>query len=381
MPDALSVGLVVLASTLALAAWRYPLPAAAVFAAGAFIPGVIIGERWWSELPNAVTVDVMGLSFVVGARLGGATAIPGLALAVLAATAGELSPGSQVRTLVFTVPAWTAGRVLRSHNQIAAQLDARGRELERERHTYEREKVRYERARIARDLHDVVGHHLSAMVVQAGAGRRAIADDARTAADSLTNIQATVHLAEQQLDDLASLAGKIEADRTTGAAGAPDSTGDQSDQLDQLVRRATAAGLQVDYSIATTTGELPPQLSQAIYFVSQEGITNALKHAAGAPIRIAIDGDETTVTVTVENGPPTRESSGLETTGGGFGLEGLRQRLRALDGSLAAGPTDNAGWRLAARLPRNVPHAVVDRPAPSSKHRRRTTPATRSGRA
>ena len=121
-----------------------------------------------------------------------------------------------------------------------------------------------------------------------------------------------------------------------------------------LVAAAVIVGLQVDYSIATTTGELPPQLSQAIYFVSQEGITNALKHAAGARIRIAVDGDETTVTVTVENGPRTRESSGLETTGGGFGLDGLRQRLRALDGSLAAGPTDKAGWRLAARLPRNA---------------------------
>jgi signal transduction histidine kinase len=354
MPDALSVGLVVIASALALAGWRYPLPAAAVFAAGAFIPGVIIGERWWNELPNAITVDLMGLSFVVGARLGGAAAIPGLALALLAATAGELSPDSLVSTLVFTVPAWAAGRVLRSHSQIAAQLDGRGRELERERDTYEREKVRYERARIARDLHDVVGHHLSAIVVQAGAGRRAIAGDPRTAAGSLTNIQATVQLAEQQLDDLASLAGATEGDRTAGAAGVPASAGDRAAQLDQLVRRATAAGLQVDYSIATTTGELPPQLSQAIYFVSQEGITNAMKHAAGAPIRIAVDGDETTVTVTVENGPRTRESSGLETTGGGFGLEGLRQRLRALDGSLAAGPTEGVAWRLAARLPRNA---------------------------
>ena len=354
MPDALSVAVVVLASTLALAAWRYPLPAAAVFAAGAFIPGVIIGERWWNELPNAITVDVMGLSFVVGARLGGATAIAGLALAVLAATAGEVSPGSQVSTLVFTVPAWAAGRVLRSHTQIAAQLDARGRELERERDTYEREKVRYERARVARDLHDVVGHHLSAIVVQAGAGRRAIAGDLPTAADSLTNIQATVRLAEQQLDGLASLAGESEEDRAAGAAGGPYSAGDRSAQLDQLVRRATAAGLKVDYSIATTTGELPPQIGQAIYFVIQEGITNALKHAAGAPIRIAIDGDETTVTVTVENGPRALEPSGLESTGGGFGLEGLRQRLRALDGSLAAGPTENAGWRLAARLPRNA---------------------------
>ena len=357
MPEAVSVGLVVLASTLVLAGWRYPLPAAAVFAAGAFIPGVIIGERWWNELPNAITVDVMGLSFVVGARLGGAAAIPGLALAVLAATGGDLSPVSQVSTLVFTVPAWAAGRVLRSHSHVAAQLDARGHELERERETYEREKVRYERARIARDLHDVVGHHLTAIVVQAGAGRRAIARDPRTAADSLTNIQATVQLAEQQLDDLASLAGETERNRTTGAAGAPDSPADRYEQLDQLVRRATAAGLQVDYSIATTTGQLPLQVSQAIQFVSQEGITNALKHAAGAPIRIAVDGDETFVTVTVENGPPTHESSGLETTGGGFGLEGLRQRLRGLDGSLAAGPTETAGWRLAARLPRNPTHS------------------------
>ena len=353
MPEALSLGLVVIASALALTAWRYPLPAAAVFTAGAVIPGVIIGQRWWNALPNAITVDVMGMSFVVGARLGAAAAIPGLALVLLAATAGDLAPALPVSVLVFTLPAWAAGRVLRSHSQIAGQLDARGRELARERDTYEREKVRYERARIARDLHDVVGHHLTAIVIQAGAGRRAIAEDPRTAAESLTHIQATVQLAKTQLADVASLTSDTNGDRPAAAGAAPDPAGDRAQQLDQLVRRATAAGLQVDYSIASATGDLPPQLSQAIYFVSQEGITNALKHAAGAPIRIAVDGEESAVTVTVENGPPSRDSSGLETTGGGFGLEGLRQRVRALDGTLAAGPTENAGWRLAARLPRS----------------------------
>ena len=362
MPEALSAVLVLAATALVVAAWWYPLPAAALFAAGMVIPGLILGHRWWDELPNAIVVDLLALSFVLGARLGLRAALVGLVLAVLAATTGDFSAGAQASTLVFSVPAWVAGRALRSRNQIAAQLDARGRELEQERETYRQERVRYERARIARDLHDIVGHNLSAIVVQAGAGRRAVADDPRIAADSLANIRTSAQLAERELEGLATL-GVADHDRPTPerpTPGRPTSedeppTGDgQLRQLDRLVQRATATGLQIDYSIDTTIGELPAQQGQGLYYVAQEGITNALKHAPGAPIRIAIAGDDTAVSATIENGPRRREFSGLETLGGGVGLEGLRQRLHPLGGSLTAGPIDGGGWRLTARLPRSA---------------------------
>jgi len=244
---------------------------------------------------------------------------------------------------VFTIPPWAAGKVMRSRTQLAAELAVRAEELEREQDAYAREAVRYERARIARDLHDIVAHNLSMIVVQAGAGRRALDTSPATAAESLAHIESGAQQAELEIDSLAELLG---GDRSHSKGGG-------LQMLGELVKRAAATGLSVTYRLSGAHDSVPDELAQVAYHVTQEGITNALKHAPGAPITVTVHGSTPSLTIAVDNGPQSDTSPGLKDTGGTYGIQGLRDRLQPIGGSLRAGPTTNGGWRLEAELPRS----------------------------
>jgi signal transduction histidine kinase len=326
---------------------RYPLTIALIVATVLFVPGVLIGARWQNELPATLLLGFVIIGYTVGCEVGGGWSVFGLVALALGNTTGDLSP-DLASVLVFTVPPWVAGRVMRSRNQLAAELDARAHELESEQEAYVREAVRFERARIARDLHDIVAHNLSMIVVQAGAGRRALESSPEIATESLEHISAGVLQAEMEIESLIGLVG-----RQREANGA----GPGLQMLDELVRRAAGTGLSVTYRVSGAHDAVPPELAQAAYHVTQEGITNALKHAPGAPITVAVDASARTLKVSVENGAAGAGEtgvgdSGLQSAGGGYGIAGLRQRLEAIGGSLTAGPSDEGGWRLEADLHR-----------------------------
>jgi len=229
---------------------------------------------------------------------------------------------------------------MRSRTQLAAELAARAQELEREQKAYAREAVRYERARIARDLHDIVAHNLSMIVIQAGAGRRALTTSPATAADSLAHIEGGAQQAELEIESLIELLGRDGSHAEGGGL----------QMLDELVRRAAATGLSVTYRLSGTHDTVPLELAQAAYHVIQEGITNALKHAPGAPITVAVHTSASRLTITVENGPPSDAGAGLQDAGASYGIDGLRRRLRDTGGLLRAGPRADGGWRLEAEL-------------------------------
>ncbi len=319
---------------------RHPLAVSLVVGAAFFVPGALIGPRWWNSLPDVLVLVGVILAYTVGAELDGVTSYIGLIAMALALSAGDLSDPASI--FVFTVPAWVAGQVMRSRNRLARQLTERAEELEQEREAFAREAVRFERARIARDLHDIVAHNVSMIVVQAGAGRRALASDPATAVEALRHIEGGAHQAQLEIGQLVDLLG---SDR-------PRSNGEGLGSLDELVRRAAAAGLSVSYRFSGSCGDAPAELADVAYSVAQEGITNALKHAPGAPIKISVHGGDSVVSITVENGHSNSARSGLEDAGGSYGIAGLRQRLCSVGGTLVAGPTDGGGWRLTAELPR-----------------------------
>ena len=314
---------------------------AVAVSAGLFVPGVVLGARWWTSVPDAVGVVPVALCFVVGWRVGGALSVLGLVALSFGSSTGDLSD-SVVSMWVFTIPAWIAGVVMRSRSFLSAQLAQRAHELEQEREAFARESVRYERARIARDLHDIVAHNLSVIVVQAAAGRRALAEHPEIASDSLRHIEGAAHSAGAEMDQLVGLL----ADEP---AAAP--TGDGLRALDDLLRRAAASGLSIKYSIAVEHEPVRSAVAEVAYRVAQEGITNALKHAPGAEISVEAKVDDERLSVAVENGAPRAGGHPLAKLGGGFGLAGLRERIAALGGSLEAEPTAAGGWRLAAGLP------------------------------
>jgi signal transduction histidine kinase len=279
------------------------------------------------------------LAYALGTR---SRFLPGLA-GVLLLTAGLQAQSQFVNPFfeMITFGPWLAGRIVASRRRLTEQLAARNSELAAEREAFARESVRYERARIARELHDIVAHSVSVIVVQAGAGQRAGKTGNGPAAEALEFIAETARQARDEIGWLAEMLG-----------GEPPASGPPGLALTgELVRRASATGLAVSCRFAGQCDQLAPAISDIAYRVIQESLTNALKHAPGAPVDITVREAHGAVEVRVLNAAPRHSRSGLELAGGGHGLAGMRERVSACGGHLAIGPTDAGGWEVAAQLP------------------------------
>ena len=239
--------------------------------------------------------------------------------------------------------AWAAGRVLRDRDRVIARLADRARELEEEREAYAALSVRYERARIAAELHDIVAHAISVMVVQAGAGQRLARVDAELTAEAFEAIAEAAGQAEQDMARLVTLLGDEDA-----LAAAPD-----LDLVQELVARAAASGLRVTLRLEGEREGVPAPAVEAAYRVVQESLTNALRYAAGAAVHVAVRGDGEALHVEVVNGP-AEASAALAGAGTGNGLRGLRERVGACGGRFEAGPAGDGGWRVTASMPRRA---------------------------
>lgn len=280
------------------------------------------------------------LSYTLGAETGAAT---GLAGTVLLAACVQLAGGgfSPVAEMITFGP-WLAGRVVLSRRRMAEQLQARNDELRAEQEVFAEESVRYERARIARDLHDVVAHCLSVMVVQASAGQRMT--DAGEVAEALETVATAAAQAQTEIGTLVELlAGEI-----------PSGASPRLAMIGELVGRASATGLTVNCRFQGDCDHLDDAASETAYRVVQEALTNAFKHAPGAPVDITIHGDGAGVTVRIVNASPRESPAGLARSGGGYGLAGMRERVDACGGSLTSGPTTAGGWQVSAALPANL---------------------------
>jgi signal transduction histidine kinase len=307
---------------------RWPV-AAAVAVSGGLVLARAAGQSHSPSGPAALLLVAPPLvAFALGMQAGVAAGLAGVVLmaaALQAAAGGAFNPLFEMLTL----GPWLAGRVVRSRRRLAAAIAARNRELEAERALHVLESVRLERARIARELHDVVAHCVSVIVVQAGAGRRL----PERAAEAFDAIAAAAEEARAELRVL-------------------DGQGERAPRpIEELVRRAAAAGLAVRYRPSGDLDTVRRPASEAAYRVVQESITNAIKHAPGAPIDIAVRAGGGRVAVEVVNAAAQAGPSGLERSGDSRGLAGMHRRVAACGGSLSAGPTGDGGWRVEALLP------------------------------
>jgi len=293
------------------------------------------------EIPEPVYVLVLAHAFLAGRWDEGSSSIAGLvALVAVSVFSAALTGGEAVPYLFVPVAAWGAGRALGDREEVAAELEARARELEEEREAHAALSVRYERARIASELHDIVAHAISVMVVQASAGQRLVAQDPELTADTFEAIAGAARQAEQDMGRLVTLLGDESA-----VGSVPDLA-----LLDELVFRAAGSGLNVTLRLEGEREGLPAELVEVAYRVVQEGLTNALRYASGASVSVLLSGEDRELVVEVHNDRTSGETR-LAGGGTGNGLRGLRERVTACGGTLAAGPVAD-GWRLAARLPR-----------------------------
>ncbi|WP_199853864.1 sensor histidine kinase [Plantactinospora sp. BB1] len=260
-------------------------------------------------------------------------------------------PDNAVPFLIL-IPIVLAANGLRRWKRRADEDRARLSALEHEQAEALRRAAEHERARIARELHDVVTHNVSVMVIQAGAARKVMRADPDQARDALLSVEAGGRAAMAELRHVMGLL-TMDSDGTDPAATSGLTPQPGLDRVEALVQRVRDTGIPVEL---TVTGEPRPLLSGielTAYRVIQEALTNTVKHATGATARVLVEygTDELLVEATDSGGAPGVSAS----TGDGHGLIGLRERLAVYGGTLEAGRRLSGGYRVAARIPLEAP--------------------------
>ncbi|WP_329116778.1 sensor histidine kinase [Streptomyces sp. NBC_01465] len=201
-----------------------------------------------------------------------------------------------------------------------------------------------ERARIARELHDVVAHHMSVITVQADSAPYRLTGLSAEAAEEFGSIASS---ARESLSEMRRLLVVLRNDGTEGERAPQPGIA----RAQQLVEATVRAGVPAELSLPADLGVLPPAVDLSAYRIVQEALANVVRHAPGAQTRVSVVSDGAYLMVVVVNGPSEAPSSPLEATGTGHGLVGMRERVRLTGGTLDTGPLPDGGFRVAARLP------------------------------
>ncbi|NEA39546.1 histidine kinase [Streptomyces sp. SID11385] len=326
-----------------LTAW-YVIFAADVAGALALL-SVDLGKPLLWPFPAPVIVGYVGLCLALGLRERRRTLLlVWLATAGATVLLGFLGPdGPHSNGIVLTVLSGVAlvlTAALRERHEVNRRLLAQEAISEAER---ERRTLLEERTRIARELHDVVAHHMSVITVQADTAVYRLPDVPPDVREEFTSIAAT---ARASLSEMRRLLGVLRNEETRGELAPQPGLG----QIGRLVAATGRAGTPVEYT--PCEAGVPEAVGLSAYRIVQEALANAVRHAPGAPTRVSLSADGVALTVLVVNAPPPAPPAGpLETSGTGHGLVGMRERVRLVGGTLDTGPLPDGGFRVAARLP------------------------------
>ncbi len=265
-----------------------------------------------------------------------ASAVAGISISLLALARDGYRP--VIPTILLFAVAWVVGDNLGTRRAYLKELELRAERLEREQEVEAARAVAEEQARIARELHDVIAHNVSVIVVHAAAGRDAFDERPQRAREALETIELTGRSA---LAELRRLLGAIRD-------GDPDYEPQPGlAHLQSLVDRVRASGLEVLLHIEGTPAPLPAALELSAYRVVQEALTNTLKHAAASRVDVFLRYHMQELGVKVrDDGHATGNGAGT-----GSGLIGMRERVAAFGGSFSAGPGTGGGYLVEARFP------------------------------
>ncbi|MBO1336282.1 sensor histidine kinase [Streptomyces sp. VRA16 Mangrove soil] len=268
---------------------------------------------------------------------------------------GNIIP-DQFAPLLVLIPIALIANGLRSWRVRSDEGASRLAALEREQAEALRAAVADERARIARELHDVVTHNVSVMVIQAGAARTVLTRDPGAATQALLAVEAGGRAA---MTELRHVMGLLTPDGT-GADEPDDATGDLApqpglDHVPALVERLRQAGLPVELTVTGPPAApgIPPGIGLTAYRVVQEALTNTVKHASGARAAVVVEHTPGALCVRITDTGGTAAPSAA--AGNGRGLIGLRERLAVYDGTLHTGARVTGGYRVEARIPLPTP--------------------------
>ena len=319
-------------------AWRRraPLPVAAVVMGALVFESLGVGS---APTPDSPLVGWLLAIYTVAAHCERTPALVGGAIS-LAAGIVWIGLDDFFFPVVVFGGAWFAGRLVRQREVHARVVGERSAALEREREANARVAAAEERARIARELHDVLSHSVSVMVVQAGAERLALGSDRAATGETLEAIEKT---GRQALEEMRRLLGMLRAEGES-PAHAPQPT---LAELDELVSQVREAGLAVELHVEGEPTALPPGVAVSVYRIVQEALTNVLKHAgpAQAWILIRYEGRGLELEIADDGRGP------CEAGDTGHGLVGMRERVALYGGDFDAGARNGGGFIVRARIP------------------------------
>jgi signal transduction histidine kinase len=309
-----------------------------VVALGVLVPVVLV-QRSGAHEPVMFQVSV--LAFVVAwwspsVALAVALGVLALAAPVVVSvieTHGNISVGIWILGIAFP---WVIGRTILRQSRLAAELDATRRELAQQA-------MLEERRRIARDVHDFVGHGLAAMMLQVTSARHVLRRDPTAAEEAL---QSAEDVGRRSMGELRRTVALLRSDED---AGVPPPL-PPAIEIPGLVDRARAGGLHVTLRMRGDLASIAPGISLAVYRIAQEALANAARHAPRARTMLAIDLSQEHVSLISETTGPILPVPQEDRQRSRYGVIGMRERATALGGELDAGPTAQ-GWRVSCRLP------------------------------
>jgi signal transduction histidine kinase len=327
-------------------AWRrsYPAIVAPLITAFAAWQETMNGDLLQNSITPIVTLPLAVYS--LGVLLERRTALLSFAVTMALLWLSVLvSPNDALDNFVFTLllagGPFLVGRIVNARVQLAHELREKARRLEREGEEKQKLAVAEERARIAREMHDVVAHNVSVMVVQASAARRMIDHDPERAREALTSVEQT---GREALAEMRKMLDMLRAEDEIAALAPQPSI----DELEGLLELAREAGLDVDLEVEGERRSVSSSVDLSTFRIVQEALSNTIKHAgaAHARVRLRFTDEEMEVDV-VDDGSGAHP----ETNGRGQGLVGMRERVAMLGGRFEAGYGANGGFEVRATLP------------------------------
>jgi len=285
-------------------------------------------RRSW-QLPAAAALAVAAASIVATAGWGGDLATGGLL-------------GFAVGSVGSCAAAVALGLYVGARRRLIDGLRERAERLDRERELLADRAVALERVRIAQELHDVIAHNVSLMVVQAQ-GLGAAIDDPRVASDT----RAIADLGRQAMAEMHRTLRLLRADGAVAELAPQPGLAN----IDRLVEQARSAGLRIEFTVRGLPRALPQSEDLSAFRIVQEALTNVVKHAAGADTNVTLDYADEGLRLTIADAGEATESPREQTPGGGHGLVGMGERVAMFGGTLSARPRAGRGFEVTAVLP------------------------------
>lgn len=332
------VALLVLSCLALVVRRQYPIPVWLFTAFVGFVGLLVVQGPSSVVLP--VFIGVYTVATHCSRRVAVIAAVVTAAALILALAIGNsdaLTAPSTYAVIAWGGMAAAVGIAARSQRAVVAAAQERALQAEHSRDEQARQAVTQERLRIARELHDVVAHHIAAINVQAGVAQHLLRDDPGAAAEALGHVRDSGRLVLSEMTTILGLLRSPDERLATASAGGVE-------QLDALIDSARRGGVQVTFRCAGEVPTLAPLLDLTVYRVIQEALTNAGKHGAGR-VDLEVNYRDEEILIVASN-----PLSGTPTAGSGLGLIGMRERVAAVGGSLVAGP-DGGTFAVRVALP------------------------------